>query len=296
MRKLLITLAMAAFALAPALGKASVSISLNLVQYPALQRIPGYPVYYAPHLHANYFFYDGLYWTYVGDAWYASPWYDGPWDFVAIDSVPLFVLRVPVRYYVYPPAMFSGWAMNAPPRWDRVWGPDWARRHNDWQRWNRSSVPAPAPLPRYQQRYTRANYPNEAQRRELSQQHYRYAPRDSQVRQRSQEHATEMVDRPHERPRPERQSQTQLAPRPAESRHHETRPVEHENAQPNRHSQQREAPVVQHERPPMRAEPPRAEEREFSRNARPEHGGRPDKADRSDKSDKDEGHGPGKHR
>lgn len=142
MRKLITILAMAAFNFMPPPAKASVNISINVVQYPALQRIPGYPVYYAPRLHANYFFYDGLYWVYVDDAWYASPWFDGPWDLVAIDSVPLFILRIPVRYYLYRPAMFSGWAINAPPRWDRVWGPGWAHRHANWQRWNRAAAPA----------------------------------------------------------------------------------------------------------------------------------------------------------
>jgi hypothetical protein len=76
---------------------------------------------------------------------------------------------------------------------------------------------------------------------------------------------------------------------------------EHENALRNRHSQTREAPMLQQERPPMRTEAPRsdpfanhgrAEEREPARDARPDHGRRPDKDNRSDK---DEGREPGKH-
>lgn len=300
MLKLLAIVASAAFAFAPVLASASVSIGINVVQYPVLQRIPGYPVYYAPRLHANYFFYDGLYWVYVDDGWYASPWYDGPWDPVAIDSVPLFVLRIPVRYYGYPPVMFSRWVMDAPPRWDTVWGPDWSHRHSNWQRWNRASVPAPAPLPSYQQRFTRANYPNDAQRRELVQQHYRYAPRDPQARQRWQAHVAETSNRPPERLKPEREPRAQAA-RPAEPRHHDMRPIEHEGAPPSRHSPPREAQFAQRDRAPMRVEAPRidspeirgrADEREQIHNARPDHDRRPDKPN---KSEKDDGHESGKH-
>jgi hypothetical protein len=34
--------------------------------------VPGYPIHYAPQLNSNFFFYDGLYWVYQGDNWYAS--------------------------------------------------------------------------------------------------------------------------------------------------------------------------------------------------------------------------------
>jgi len=50
----------------------SVNIGINIGTYPQLVPIPGYPVYYAPQLNANYFFYDGMYWAYVGDNWYTS--------------------------------------------------------------------------------------------------------------------------------------------------------------------------------------------------------------------------------
>ena len=42
--------------------------------------VPGYPVYYAPDIGGNYFFYDGRYWVYQDDNWYSSSWYNGPWD------------------------------------------------------------------------------------------------------------------------------------------------------------------------------------------------------------------------
>ena len=76
--------------------------------------MPGYPVYYDPRADSNYFFYDGLYWVYQEDNWYASDWYNGPWQSVAPYDVPVFVLRVPVRYYRQPPAYFRGWRAEHP--------------------------------------------------------------------------------------------------------------------------------------------------------------------------------------
>jgi len=61
------------------IGLPNVSIGINLPLYPELVRVPGYPVYYAPRMDANYFFYDGMYWVYLDDNWYASSWYNGPW-------------------------------------------------------------------------------------------------------------------------------------------------------------------------------------------------------------------------
>ena len=51
------------------IGLPNVSIGINVPAYPRLVRVPGYPVYYAPHLHVNLFFYDGLYWLFYNDNW-----------------------------------------------------------------------------------------------------------------------------------------------------------------------------------------------------------------------------------
>ena len=64
------------------IGLPGVSIGINLPAYPELVPVPGYPVYYAPRVSSNYFFYDGLYWVYQSDNWYASSWYNGPWGLV----------------------------------------------------------------------------------------------------------------------------------------------------------------------------------------------------------------------
>src|SRR5260370_923201 len=88
---------------------AQISISINFSSFPELVPVPGYPVYYAPRQPANYFFYDGMYWVYADDDWYRSSWYNGPWWRVAPEYVPVYVLRVPVRYYRHPPPYFQGW-------------------------------------------------------------------------------------------------------------------------------------------------------------------------------------------
>ena len=206
MRNALIVLWMLLCWVAPAeaqvsigIGLPGVSIGINLPLYPELVPVPGYPVYYAPRLNSNYFFYDGMYWVYQGDNWYASSWYNGPWGLVAPEVVPLFVLRIPVRYYRDPPAYFRGWRSDAPPRWDEHWGNEWAQRRSGWDRWNRSSAPAPAPLPVYQRQYSGDRYPRVEQQQALHSQNYRYQPREAVVRQHYQEQAVQRAPAPSQR-------------------------------------------------------------------------------------------------
>jgi hypothetical protein len=196
------------------IGLPGVSIGVNLPVYPQLARIPGYPVYYAPQLGSNFFFYDGMYWVYEGDNWYASSWYNGPWEFVGPQAVPLYVLRIPVRYYRAPPAYFRGWQADAPPRWGDHWGNDWAHQRSGWDRWNRGSAPAPAPLPTYQRQYSGDRYPHQVeQQRNIHNENYRYQPRDAQVRQHEQASPTRTAPVPAQQDRPEaRQQDRQRAP------------------------------------------------------------------------------------
>jgi hypothetical protein len=162
---------------------AAVSIGFNVGVYPELVPVPGYPVYYAPQLESNYFFYDGLYWVYAQDGWYSSPWYNGPWDPVGPEFMPLFVLRVPVFYYRQPPAYFRSWNPQDSPRWGEHWGHDWEQRRSGWDHWDRASAPMRAPLPEYQRGYSGDHYPRAAQQQTLQNQNYRYEPRDDSVRQ-----------------------------------------------------------------------------------------------------------------
>jgi hypothetical protein len=156
------------------IGLPSVSIGIDMPVYPTMVPVPGYPVYYAPGASSNYFFYDGMYWVYEGDSWYASDWYNGPWTLEAPDLIPAFLLRVPVQYYRHAPAYFAGWRRDAAPRWGEHWGSDWQRQHSGWDTWNRRAVPRAAPLPAYQRRYSGARYPQADQQRALHDRNYQY--------------------------------------------------------------------------------------------------------------------------
>jgi hypothetical protein len=185
---LLCSAASAAVQVSIGIGLPNVSIGINLPVYPELVIVPGYPVYYAPRLEANFFFYDGMYWVYRDDYWYSSSWYNGPWWVVGPEYVPVFVLRIPVYYYRQPPAYFYGWRSDAPPRWGDHWGGDWQQHRSGWDNWNHNAAPAPAPLPVYQRQYSGDRYPHQLeQQRDLQKQKYSYQSRDPVVRQNYQE-------------------------------------------------------------------------------------------------------------
>lgn len=215
-----------------------VSIGINLPVYPQLVAVPGYPVYYAPQLDSNYFFYDGMYWVYQSDNWYASSWYNGPWGLIGPEAVPVYLLRVPVRYYRVPPPYFRGWQADRPPRWDEHWGNEWKQRRGGWDQWDRRSVPPRAPLPTYQRQYTGNKYPQLEQQAVLQGQKYKYQPRDAEVRKHYQERQAQgpsgkspqrqstaprqeqaqprATQQPQQSQQPQRQQQQQAAPRPPE--------------------------------------------------------------------------------
>jgi hypothetical protein len=272
LRYLLITLWMLLFSVTYAkaqvgigIGLPNVSIGINLPSYPELVRVPNYPVYYAPQMDANYFFYDGMYWVYRNDTWYASSWYNGPWGAVEPNYVPLYILRVPVRYYRQPPVYFRGWASTRPPRWGQHWGDSWEHRRSGWNRWNRNAAPAPAPLPVYQRQYAGDRYPRVEQQHMLRSQQYRYQPRDKMVRQHLEQAAP--VAAPHApaaAPPVRRTEPPKMAPRQPEHspvvQPPQTRPAvpHHQQQQPPAHitppSQVR--PVVPQHQPEPRVVPP----------------------------------------
>lgn len=141
-------------------------------------------MYYAPQLNADYFFYDGMYWVYQNDYWYSSSWYNGPWWMVGPELLPVFILKIPVRYYRQPPAFFIKWCTDSSPRWDEHWGRDWSQNRNGWDKWDRKSAPRPAALPFYQREYSGERYPRQLeQQQELHQRNYHHQARDPVVRQ-----------------------------------------------------------------------------------------------------------------
>ena len=249
------------------IGVPGVSIGINVPAYPELVVVPGYPVYYAPRLRSNYFFYDGMYWVYVDDNWYASYWYNGPWSLVGPEVVPVFLLRVPVRYYRAPPQYFGGWRSDAPPRWGQHWGQQWEQRRSGWDRWNRRSAPAPAPLPVYQRQYSGDRYPRAVEQQQALQgQRYRYQPRDTVVRQHYQEHVRrapvtstrERQEAPREASRRQPAVEQQRAPQETSRRQQEIQrtspPAPQQQAPAQAAPAQQKGPAVQEKQPPRAAQ------------------------------------------
>ena len=170
-----------------------VHVGVDLPVFPRLIVVPGYPVYYAPSVRANYFFYDGLFWVFnVDDGyWYSSSWYNGPWVVVEPEFVPQPILVVPYRYYRVRPVYWGGWAYDRPPRWDVYWGPRWVERRHGWDHWDRGRRWEAAPLPVFQRQYDRGRYPSPAQQVTIYRERYNYRPRDVVVR----EHQTTIIER-----------------------------------------------------------------------------------------------------
>lgn len=188
----------------------SASIGINIPLYPELVPVPGYPVYYAPNMNSNYFFYDGLYWVYQNDNWYASSWYNGPWGLVAPETVPVFLLRVPVGYYRNPPRYFYGWRRDAPPQWGVRWGYRWEQYRRGWDHWDRRAYVAPAPLPLYQRQYSGERYPHGERQRRLYDKDYRYQSRERIGARQYPEHDERRAPAP---------SQERYAPQRGQDRH-----------------------------------------------------------------------------
>ena len=277
----------------PAHSQVNVSIGINVPAYPSLVRIPNYPVYYAPSLQANYFFYDGLYWVFSGDSWYESPWYNGPWYAVDPYEVPVFLLRVPVRYYHARPSFFiNTWAYDAPPHWGDHWGSSWESRHSGWDRWNRTSAPAAAPLPTYQRQYSGSRYPSVQQQAAIQTKSYSYTPRDNVARQRFEARRTEARAAP-QQAQPQAQ-RTQQARVQQQERQQQARSQQQERAQQQQQAraqqdraQQARAELNRQRAQEARAQPQRQERtqqaqapRQEPRAERPQQAQRPQQAER----------------
>lgn len=90
---------------APALAGVSINVGLGIpipvpvVVVPAPPQvvvIPGTPVYYAPGLNVDVFFYSGYWWTPYQGYWYRSPYYSGPWAYAP--APPRVFLHLPPHY------------------------------------------------------------------------------------------------------------------------------------------------------------------------------------------------------
>lgn len=277
MRKLLIVLSMLLGSAISAHAQISINIGINVPSYPQLVLVPGYPVYYDPRANSNYFFYDGLYWVYQGDNWYRSSWYNGPWQLTGPEYVPLFVLRIPVRYYRRPPVYFRGWRADAPPHWGKHWGHDWERRRSGWDRWDRRAAPAAAPLPIYQRQYSGDRYPRAAeQQNAIRSGNYRYHPREAVTRQHFQQ-ATPQKQPRQQAPQPQqpRRQQEQRPPQPQQRAQPQPQRQQEQQWQHQQRMQQQHA-QPQHPQQPQAQQQrqPRQEQQRQHRETAPQDNGR----------------------
>lgn len=188
MRPLILAVAMAMTLTQVPLAKAQVSfgigaqvpgmsLGISLPVHPDMVLVPGLPVYHAPRLPLNYFYFEGLFWVFLEDDWYTSPWYDGPWHPIGPYEVPDFILQVPVRYYLRPPVYFNGWGRDAPPRWTDRWGRDWHQRRSGWDRPAHRTMPPAAVLPDHQRSYRRGGTPyDEGRQPAIRHDHSRFQP------------------------------------------------------------------------------------------------------------------------
>jgi hypothetical protein len=248
MRRGLVLLGLLLWAASPA--RAELRIGIHVSLFPQMVMVPGYPVYYAPELESNYFFYEGAYWVYDSDNWYSSSWYDGPWELVSPEFVPLYVLRVPVRYYRRPPRYFGGWQPDAPPRWGEHWGSSWSQRRSGWDRWDRRAIPAPAPLPVYQRQYSGALYPHVDEQRVLHSRNYNYkSPSNNRDNRGADQNRRDERDRT-----PQAQPSRQQEPRRTEQPQTAERPRQQPVATPRRQDQ--ESPHRQMQQQPSPAQKP----------------------------------------
>lgn len=273
MRKLLIVLSMLLGSVISAQAQISINIGINVPSYPQLVLVPGYPVYYDPRANSNYFFYDGLYWVYKGDNWYRSSWYNGPWQLTGPEYVPLFVLRIPVRYYRRPPVYFRGWRADAPPHWSEHWGRDWEQRRSGWDRWDRRAAPAAAPLPVYQRRYSGERYPRAAERQNLIRSgNYRYQPREAVTQQHFQQAVPpnqQRQQRQRQNVQPQQQSQPQSSPQPQQRQQRQEQQRQRPETAPQNHGRDNNA--APHDSRPR------------DRNANPQNRGRDNRNEERDK-------------
>jgi hypothetical protein len=99
----------------------NVHLGIRIGEAPRLVVVPGTPVYEAPGLPYNYFYYHGGYYLYRGGTWLWAASYNGPWTVIALEQVPRPILRVPAEHY-----------RERPEHWKRGGSPPWAtaQRHD----------------------------------------------------------------------------------------------------------------------------------------------------------------------
>ncbi len=102
---LVVAVLMSVGMLSPGTSHAGIGVSvtiplpvLRLDAPPALTIIAGTPVYFAPDVQADLFFYHGNWYRPYGGEWYVSAEFRGPWGHVAIGNVPPPLVDLPPYY------------------------------------------------------------------------------------------------------------------------------------------------------------------------------------------------------
>ncbi|MEW6326713.1 MAG: hypothetical protein AB1487_03855 [Thermodesulfobacteriota bacterium] len=103
---------MSLFFFYPVKGRAEVDVSINIglplpaivvSTPPAVVMIPGTPVYFAPDIEVDIFFYRGYWYRPYRQRWYRASHYNGPWCYIAPRAVPSVVVNLPPDYRHIPP-------------------------------------------------------------------------------------------------------------------------------------------------------------------------------------------------
>ncbi len=102
---LIVVVFMSVGILSPRTSDAGIGVSigiplpgLRLAAPPDLAIIAGTPVYFAPDIQADLYFYHGNWYRPYGGEWYVSAEFGGPWGHVAIGNVPPPLVDLPPDY------------------------------------------------------------------------------------------------------------------------------------------------------------------------------------------------------
>ena len=107
----------------------SVNLGIFVGDPPAMVSIPGTPVYHAPSVPHNYFYYRWQYYLFHQGAWFVAANCNGPWTVIALDHVPKPILAVPVTYYKVPQ---GHWKKSVgPPPWAAAKGHAKNHKHGE---------------------------------------------------------------------------------------------------------------------------------------------------------------------
>jgi hypothetical protein len=94
---------------------------------PAVVMIPNMPVYYAPDVGMDLFFYSGSWYRRHDDHWFRASYYNGPWAYTQPSHVPAVFMHMPAHYNRIPP----GHARIPHGQLRKHWHREQSRHHRD---------------------------------------------------------------------------------------------------------------------------------------------------------------------